>query len=485
MSIFSALLLLTTVVVYFAQTESQIRRFSVLMSTVTAVSIIGVALLALINKITLSIGGLFKADEFSLLFVILISFCYLTATIVSYRYINVEYGEKIISLNQVRLYFCLLPIFILSMLMTVLADNLGILWIGLEGTTLATTLLVAMYRGDAAIEAAWKYIILCSIGISLGLLGMMIFIYTGVTDAGLFSFTSLSFSSLQNKAEFLNHDTIRYGFIFIFIGLGTKVGFVPMHTWLPDAHSKTPSPISALLSGILLNIALYSILRFKSIVDISLSSEQWTDHIFLAFGVLSVTVASLFLLQQRNYKRMLAYSSIEHMGIMAFAISLGPIGLVAALLHTIAHTLTKPLLFFGAGEILLSYRTTKIEGVRNVMRKLPITGTLTTLGLLMILAVPPSALFTSEFMTLGLGLQQHPWLSSLILISLSIATFSMLHSVITMLYGQENDRKVFPKEKWNITHSVMSVQLILIIITGLLATTPQALQVLNNIAKSI
>ena len=482
---FIAFFLLAAVLVYAMKTGLQVRRLALTSAVIFGVSTLAVSLLSITHQITLPITGLWRADDFTWLIIGLIAFCYLSATMVSYRYVGVEHHEKVLSLSQVKLYFFLLPLFIISMFAAVLADDLGVLWIGLEGTTLATTMLVAMYRKDASIEAAWKYIIICSIGISLGLLGMLMFVYAGVNGAGLTPFEALSLATLRANAGLLDPTAIHWGFIFVFVGLGTKVGFVPMHTWLPDAHSKTPSPISALLSGVLLNVALYAILRFKSVADLSLGDTTWSDQIFLGFGVISIFAAAMFLLQQRNYKRMLAYSSIEHMGFMAFAIGLGPIGIAAALLHTIAHALTKSMLFFGAGEILLTYQTTKIEAVRDVMRRLPITGTLFTLGILLILAVPPSALFTSEFLAISAGLQSHPWATIIVLISLSIIALSMLHSILTMWYGGTQNSETIVKEKWNITHSVMLAQIILAVCLGLLATTSPFLDTLGSIAQSL
>jgi hydrogenase-4 component F len=487
MTLIFAILSAGAVSAYALRSERQVRRVSLILAAIGGAGTLAMAASALFGGPATEIGGWWHADAFSWLIVALIALVYLAAAVVSYRYVGVEHHEGALSLSQVRLYFCLLHVFTLTMLAAALADNLGVLWMGLEGTTLATTMLVAMYRKDASIEAAWKYIILCSIGISLGLLGMLMFVHAATLGAGLSPEEALSLSALRAHAAAFDPSLVRWAFIFVFIGLGTKVGFVPMHAWLPDAHSKTPSPISAMLSGILLNVALYAILRFKTVADAALGGTAWTDGLFLAFGLISVVAAALFLLQQRNYKRMLAYSSVEHMGFMAFAIGLGPIGLPAALIHTVGHTLIKPMLFFGAGEMLLAYKTTHIADVREAMRRLPITGSLFLAGLLFILAVPPSGLFTSEFMAVAAGMQSHPRLTVVLLAALSVIALGMLKSVTAMLYGK-SDASVafaFPPERWNMTHGAMLIQLIAAAAFGVWVVSPAGTRFFVSLAQSL
>jgi hydrogenase-4 component F len=470
---------------YLARSERQVRRFSLAFASFIGISTLVAALSALAGGPTLAVYGWWHADAFTWLLAGMIALVYTLATFVSYRYLGVEAHEGVLTTSQVRLYFCLLHVFVLTMLTATFADNLGALWMSLEGTTLATTMLVAMYRKDASIEAAWKYIILCSIGITLGLLGILMFVHAAAIGAGLSSTEALSLSALRAHADAFDPALVRWAFIFVFVGLGTKVGFVPMHAWLPDAHSKTPSPISAMLSGILLNVAFCAILRFKTIADAALGGSDWTNGLFLAFGVISVVVAALFLLQQRNYKRMLAYSSVEHMGLTAFAVGLGPIGMIAGLIHMVGHTLVKPMLFFGAGEFLLNYKSTHIENVRDAMRKLPITSSLFLCGILLILAVPPSTLFTSEFMTVGTGLQTHLGATLLLLVSLSIIALGMLRSTTAMLYGKETTAVASSPERWNVTHGVMAFQLVLALGFGTFAMTPTALRFFATVAESL
>ena len=436
-------------------------------------------------------------SPFAALMLVLIAIVYLAAVLVSQRYLRVEFAAKIFDLGHIRRFFALQHLFMLAMLAAVLADHMGIIWIALEGATLATTLLVSFYRKDGAVEAAWKYIILCSVGMTLGLFGILLFVHAAI-QAGLGANEALSLTHIRTVAAHLDPTTMKWAFVFIFVGLGTKVGFVPMHTWLPDAYSKTPSPISAMLSGALSSIAFLTILRFQTIVNITLTDSKWTSHLFAMFGLISVVFAAFILLQSRNYKRTLAYSSIEHAGLMAFAVSLGPIGMVPAIIHMIGHTLAKSLLFFEAGEVLLAYHTTKTEGVSGLQTRLPITSRLGILGLLALLAVPPSPLFLSELLILSLGMQVRPWMTACLVIALTIIAYGMIRTALQMWAvrkpretgsGSAGDGHVahteVVKEPFHITHAVALAQIILLIGAGLILFTRPGLQGVRTIAQSL
>ena len=294
------------------------------------------------------IGDFWMIDRFAAMMIALIQVVWMAASLASLRYIGAEHAAGILSTLKVRIYYGLLPLFVLAMLVTVATDHLGVLWIALEATTLTTTPLVALYKKDGAIEAAWKYLLLCSLGISVSLLGLLLLAYAGV-GAGLPLDRAFSLGALRERAAALDPQVVRWAFVFLFVGIGTKVGFVPMHPWLPDAHSRTPSPISACLSGVLLNVALYALLRCKAVVDLALGQDAWTSAFFTWFGLLSILFAAFVLLHQQNYKRMLAYHSVEHMGLIAFGLGMGPVGAAGAVMHMIGHTLAKSALFLTAG----------------------------------------------------------------------------------------------------------------------------------------
>ena len=309
-------------------------------------------------------------DRFAaLMIVVLIQVIWMSVAVSSTRYIGEEYRAGLLSVFKVRGYYALLPTFVLAMLVTVPTDHLGVLWIAMEATTLATTPLVGFQagprdRGGVEIPAA-----VGSIGISVSLLGLLLLAFAGV-GAGLPIDRALSLSDLRAVAPRLDRQVVRWAFVFLFVGIGTKVGFVPMHPWLPDAHSRTPSPISAALSGVLLNVALYALVRARTVVDLALGQGRWTSGLFLAFGLVSVLFAAFVLIHQQNYKRLLAYSSVEHMGLMSVGLAMGPAGAAAAVMHMVGHTLAKSSLFFTAGEICSARtrrrsRTSAVSGGRR------------------------------------------------------------------------------------------------------------------------
>ena len=294
---------------------------------------------------------LWYIDRLAGLMLLLIGVVQWGAMLASIPYLSEELHEKLVTVNAIRRYFFFFFMFVLALAGAVMADNLGVMWIMLEGTTLATTLLVAFYPREGSLEAAWKYVVLCSTGLSMGLLGLLI-LYAAVTNSGSAEgVAAMSASGLVGVASHLPAELVRIAFVFILIGYGTKMGLAPMHSWLPDAHSRAPSPISGLLSGVALITALFSVLRYKAIVDTALGGSMWTNDLFLAFGALSVAVPAAFVLLQQDYKRLLAYSSIEHMGLTVFAWGLGGVGVAAALIHMVGHALIKSMLFFGAGNI--------------------------------------------------------------------------------------------------------------------------------------
>lgn len=473
-----AVFLLSSLLAAILTQEKQIRVMSLFASVIGGGLVLFLVLPVLLGFNVSWSNQLLLVDRFSSLMAALVAFVYIAATLVSVRYIGHEYAEKIVNRNDVRLYFSLLHLFALSMIVTVLTNNTLLLWIALEGTTLSSTFLVGLYRKKTSVEAAWKYIIICSTGISLGLIGILLLGYgsrlAGVTGIDMFLLTSL-----QHNASLLQDGIAKLAFVFLFVGFGAKVGLAPMHTWLPDAHSKAPSPISGLFSGILLNVALYAIMRFAFVVNGSLQSN-WVNNFFLFFGTISIVLSALMMLVQNNYKRMLAYSSIEHMGLITFALGLSPLGAIAAVIHMIGHTLTKSMLFFGAGEILLHWKTTAVDKVRGVFAHDRYTAILFIFGILAIVAMPPSALFVSEYTMFVSALVQYPILALVIFISLSVIAYAMLRLVIPMLFFNANDEGL-NKAKWNVTHSVMLVQLIALFCVAIWVTTVPGLKFIQGI----
>lgn len=435
-----------------------------------ACSVVGIALawpVFLGAETRMFMHGLLYLDQFAAFILILVMTVYAGSTVASWLYVRRERQYGVITVRQERLYYGLLHVFVLTMVGAVLANNIAVLWIALEATTLSTTLLVAFRRTTGSIEAAWKYIVLCSTGITLGLLGVLMMSYAAQSSGALSGAAAFLLTELHDHATQFEPSAVRWAFVFLFIGVGTKVGLAPMHTWLPDAHSKTPSPISALLSGVLLNVAFFVLIRFKVVTDIAIGSPEWTNRLFLVFGVMTIAIPAFILLSQRNYKRMLGYSSVEHMGIMTFAVGLGPFGMIPALMHMAGHAFAKPLLFLGAGELLEVWKSTLMTDVRDAVTRVPRTATLFLLGLLALLAVPPSALFVSEFFLVGYGITSHPVLTVLVLLLLTMTCIAMVRGVIPMLYAKADvPAHDHQPERWNPVHLVLVLQLAAVVGLG-------------------
>jgi hydrogenase-4 component F len=325
-------------------------------------------------------------------------------------------------------------LFTFTMLFAVTSNNVGFMWIAIEATTITSAMLIPLHVTKASVEASWKYILIGSIGIALAFAGTVLGYFDFVNLAGRRE-EALNWTVLMAAAPQLHAPVIQLAFVFILIGYGTKAGLAPMHTWLPDAHSEAPAPLSAMMSGVLLAVALYAVIRWEAVVNAAVGT-RFTDGLFIVLGVLSIVIAAFSLVVQRNYKRMLAYSSIEHTGLMCVGLALGPLGTFAAMLHLVNHTLAKSTMFFLAGRVLHRYRTTEIGGVSGLLRTMPWTGGLFAAGVLAVIGLPPFGLFISEFALFRAGFAAgRPWLMGLVLALLAVAFVSMIGHLNRMLYG--------------------------------------------------
>jgi len=357
------------------------------------------------------------------------------AAFYSIGYLREEVRKEIIGFHRVREYFVLFHIFIGAMLVSVSSTSPVIMWIALEATTISTLFLVSFYNKPSATEAAWKYLLINSIGLLLGYFGMLLFFAAPSLMQG---HALITWESLFAVASTLNPLMTKVGFIFVLIGFGTKMGLAPMHTWLPDAHGKAPSPISALLSGTLLNVAFLAIMRFKTITD-AVVEPSFSKHLLLTFGTISLIVSAFIIFTQKKYKRLFAYSSIEHMGLIAIGFGIGGIGSLAAVLHMVYHSITKSLLFFTAGNVFLKYRITKIQHIQGLFSALPITSVLLFIGFLSIAGVPPFGMFLTEFMILTSAFGQYPYLVVVILALLVLVFAGFFRHVTAMMFGTPSE----------------------------------------------
>ncbi len=412
--------------------------------------------------------GMLYMDAFSAYMLLLVSLVGLLASLYSISYIGSDLREGEISEVKLRNYYVFFQVFVFTMLLVCVSDNLGIMWIAIEGTTLASAYLVGFYDRDTSVEAAWKYLIICSVGITLALLGIILLYASSIHVLGEES-SALNWSTLMTAAGSLDPGLLKLAFIFVLVGYGTKAGLSPMHTWLPDAHSQAPTPVSALLSAVLLNCAMYGVLRFHMIVGSSPLGPGFSGGLLLAFGLLSLGTAAAFIILARDYKRMLAYSSIEHMGIIAIGFGFGGFwGIFGALFHMLNHALAKTLLFFGAGNILQKLRTKDIDRVRGLLHVMPVTGALFLGGALAITGSPPFSLFISEFMVLVGGLDSGSGLAAaLYLFLLAVIFAAFMYHAGRMVFGEPCDEDAEKGERGRLPLVLMGALLAAVLVLGL------------------
>ena len=381
------------------------------------------------------LGEQFFLDAFNVVLVTLTALVAFTTALFSRVYMRVEVQRGKLSPARVRLYHAMYQMFVFTMFLALTANNVGILWVALEAATLSTVLLVSLYRTPAAIEAAWKYFILCGVGIAQALFGTILLYLAAERVLGAGG-TALLWTHLNQVKGQLEPTVMGIAFVFLFVGYGTKVGLVPLHNWLPDAHAEGPTPISAVLSGLLLNVALYAVVRNKVLVDGALGT-QTAGHLMMGFGLLSVIVAAFFLSRQKDVKRLFAYSSIEHMGIATFAFGMGgQVAAFAGLLHMTAHSLTKSAIFFAVGHAAQKTGTQTIEGIRGLIHVSPAVGWGLMLGSIAILGIPPFGVFASEFLILTTAMREHAWATPILLLGLGVAFAAIFARVQAMVFGE-------------------------------------------------
>lgn len=387
-------------------------------------------------------GGWLGIDHLSLLVLTISSLLFMGASLYSLGYLGPERKQRIKALtdelhvnNQPDAMFaaCLL-MFLSATTVVATARHLGILWVAVEATTLATTPLIYFHRNRHSLEAAWKYLLLCSVGIAMALLGN--FFLAVATAQGSGGELELLLPELQRHAGSMSPNWLRAAFLLMLVGYGTKMGLAPMHAWLPDAHSEAPSPVSALLSGALLNCAFLAILRMLGVLDAA-EMGDFGRKMLVGFGLLSMLWAAAMLIFQTDFKRMLAYSSVEHMGILALGAGIGGIAATGSMFHALNHSLTKAALFLVAGNILARYKTKNIPDVRGLLSTMRGDAVLWIAGILAITGAPPFGLFTSELMILrGIVSDGHWIIAVAFLLALAIAFASMLWTLTRMTWGK-------------------------------------------------
>jgi hydrogenase-4 component F len=353
----------------------------------------------------------------------------------SISYLRTEEERGDFSLLQSRLYIICFALFGALMLAALETGNLGLLWVLIEASTLTSAVLVALEAKASSLEAAWKYIIISSFGVTIALVGTL-FLYYAATALPLSPNQRLTWPALFAHATLLQHDSLKLGFLLAVVGYGTKVGLAPMHTWLPDAHSEAPSPASAMLSAALLNTGMYAIIRFQAVASVELG--RYTHRALLVFGFASIIVGALFMIRRGNFKRLFAYSSIEHMGIIAVALGFGGVlGFYGALLHTLNHAIGKSVLFLTSGEVVFRFRSRNAADISGALDTTPLVGAVLLLGSLAIVGSPPFGLFLSEFTIVRAGFSSSgPVFGFLLLGLLVLAFIAFMNTTAQMATGE-------------------------------------------------
>ena len=384
----------------------------------------------------------FFIDPFNVFLVTLTAFVALTTSLFSRPYMRIERQHGRVRPQQLRLYHSMYQLFIAAMFIALTSNNMGIMWVAMEAATLSTVLLVTLYRTPPSLEAGWKYFILCSVGIAQALFGTILLYFAAEKVLGAEGMTALLWTHLNAVKGQLEPAVLGLAFVFLLVGYGTKVGLAPLHNWLPDAHAEGPTPISAVLSGLLLNVAIYAVVRCKVLVEGSLQS-QLPSQMLMGFGLLSVVLAAFFLWRQRDVKRLFAYSSIEHMGIITFAFGMGgTVANFAALLHMTVHSLTKSAIFFAVGHASQKVGSQLMEDIRGLITLSPTVGWGLMLGSLAILGLPPFGVFASEFLILTTAMHQQPWATPVLLVALGVAFAAIFGRVQPMVFGETTAKRL-------------------------------------------
>ncbi len=463
-------------------------------SAVNAVAIAGalgslIAVLAIVQQVLLQgtattpMDALY-VDALSAVLLLLLSVVGLASVLYSVDYLGREGSPHSLSLPQLRRYHAFVLLFLFTMFLVGEANNLGLLWIALEGTTLVSALLVGFYHTRKSIEASWKYLVLCTVGLVFALFGTLLLYLASATASGSAG-ASLDWTALIQIAPKFDPGLVRLALVFLFVGYGTKAGFAPLHTWLPDAHSEAPTPVSALLSAGLLKCAIYALLRVDAIT-LRMPGFTFATWLFLGFGVVSVLLAALFILVQRDLKRLLAYHSVEHIGIISIGIGFGgPLGLFGAIFHMVNHAATKAALFLAGGDLAVAARTKDLDEISGALTAIPATGTVLLIGGLALAGVPPFSIFASEFLIVSSGFQAGDWVVAVILlVALAIVFGGLLLHLTSALFGPK-PRQGFPGIRARVVGTALAIGLLLPLVVGLGLLLPNPLATLLHDAVRV
>jgi hydrogenase-4 component F len=382
-------------------------------------------------------------DDLNTVFLIVGALVGFTTSVFSAGYIAHELEARRLRARDIRFYHAMYQLLMLAMNLALVSNNIGLMWVAIEVATLTTVVMVGIYRTSAALEAAWKYFILGSVGIALALFGTIL-VYLAAQEQLGQGIVAMAWDRLVASSGTFDPALLNLSFVFLLLGYGTKVGLAPVHAWLPDAHAEGPTPISAVLSGLLLNVALFALLRFKLIMAGN-AAVIAPGPLMVAMGLVSLVFAGLMIYRRRDIKRMFAYSSIEHMGIITLAFGLGgPLANFAGLLHMAMHSLTKSAIFFGVGYVSQLEGTQRIADIRGLTRSQPLLGWLLVAAVVAIAGLPPFGVFTSEFLLVTSTFARSPWLAIALVTGLAIAFGGLMMRLHELAFGDSGKHHRLP-----------------------------------------
>ncbi|MEZ7890570.1 MAG: proton-conducting transporter membrane subunit [Candidatus Wallbacteria bacterium] len=431
--------IITAVIIKFFKNTSAIRLISFVSSSISF--LISCVLLNVITSessflpiFTALKSNLFYIDSLSAFMAFLINFIALIITIYSGEFLINETNAGLLSPRKTPNYYFSIYLFIASMMLVIFFNNLGLIWASVELTTLTSAFLVGFYKSRESTEAAWKYLIICTVAIALSLFGVILLNYS--TLAANNTLCSVDYSFLSLNAAYLNKNLLKLAFVFVLVGYGTKAGLAPMHTWLPDAHSQAPSPVAGLESAVLLSCSTYALIRFQTIINLAIGSE-FTSNLLIFFGIFSLIVSFPFIVLQNDLKRLLAYSSIEHTGIIYLGLGFGGFtGILGAFYHIFNHAILKSMMFLTAGSVIQHYSTKDIFKIKGIFEKNKFLGAVFFLGGLGICGMPPFGIFFSEFMILIAGLKVKSYITvGLYLMCLTFIFIGFLHHLSRTVFS--------------------------------------------------
>jgi hydrogenase-4 component F len=428
------------------------------------------------------LGNWLHLDALGTIFLLIIGVVGFLVGIYSIGYTRHEMETGEFDTAKLSFYYGLFNLFLFTMLLVVTSNNIIMMWVALEATTLGSAFLVGIYGHRSSLEAAWKYIIICTVGVAFGLYGTVL-IYSDAFNVMQIPGNAVLWTEIVKNAQALDPVLIEMAFVFVLVGFGTKAGLFPMHAWLPDAHSEAPSPVSAMLSAVLLNCALLIIFRFATISNLVLG-PSFAQTLFLVFGGISVVAAAFFMYAQRDIKRLLAYSSTENIGLIVLAFGIGgPAGIFAGLLQAINHSLVKSLLFCTSGNILIKYHSRHLERVKGMLQAIPASGVLMMVGALALVGTPPFNIFLSKFLIVSTGLGAgYIWLMILCLLVLVVVFAAFFRVIASTLFGERPDDVVTGEANWL---TLVPGAILTILILGLGLYLPSQLITLLNGASGL